>query len=108
MLTWTAALAIAVQAAPAVPACRLAQVTGGPQVTRLWVYRSPTAGARKVARLRPGSPGFACAERAGWVWIRFADNRHSCGGIAGGRVSARGSTCADGWVDGRRLALIAR
>lgn len=107
MLIWTAALAIAVQATPAAPACRLAQVAGGPQATRLWVYRAPTAGARKTGRLRPGTAVFACAERAGWVWIRYADSRHTCGGIDG-RASRHGSTCADGWVDGRRIAMLAR
>ena len=60
------------------------------------------AGARRTARVMPGQPVFLCGSRGVWIFVRFADRRHSCGGI-GSRPARAGSTCAEGWIERRRI-----
>lgn len=107
MLTITTALLLAMQAAPATSACRLARIAGTERDARTWVYRFPNPGARREARLRGGEGVFVCGEKGRWLWIRYADARHSCGGIGGGTPPYT-SACADGWVDRRRVVAVGR
>ena len=55
-----------------------------------------------LARVKPGQPVFLCGSKGVWIFIRFAGGRHSCGGI-GGRPARAGSTCAEGWIEQRRV-----
>ena len=97
----TAAIALMMQGAPA-PACTLGRIAGDPRETRIWVSLAPSPGARRTARVKPGQPVFLCGSRGVWIFVRFADRRHSCGGI-GSRPARAGSTCAEGWIERRRV-----
>lgn len=104
MLTMTTAtLALMMQSAPAAPAgCTIGWIARGPSNSRTWAYKAPSPGARKTAKLKAGSAVFLCGARRDWVFIRFADGRRSCGGI-GGTPARAGSTCAEGWIERRRV-----
>lgn len=102
MLTLTTAvLALAAQGTPAA-ACTLGWIAGDRRDPRVWVSRAPSPGARRIAKLDAGSAVFLCAQKGAWVRIRFADGRHSCGGLGGG-VPRQPSTCAEGWIETRRV-----
>lgn len=101
----TAALALALQAAPAAPTCPLALAAGN---ARAWVYRAPSVGARKTARLRPGSPLFICGENAGWFLVYYPDQRHACRGTTNGLDVRAASTCANGWLPRHHVAVVKR
>lgn len=104
MLTMTtAALALMMQGAPATPVgCSIGRIAHGPSDNRIWAYKAPSPGARKTAKLNAGSAVFLCGSRRDWVFIRFANGRHGCGGI-GGTPARPGSTCAEGWIERRRV-----
>ncbi|KTE22422.1 hypothetical protein ATE67_00245 [Sphingopyxis sp. H050] len=102
MLTMTtAALALMMQGAPA-PACTLGRIAGDPREKRIWASLAPSPGARKIAKVKPGQRILLCGRKREWILIRFADRRHSCGGI-GGRPAGAGSTCAEAWIERRRI-----
>lgn len=102
MLTLTtAALALAAQGTPAAT-CTLGWIAGDRRDPRVWIARAPSPGARRIARLEAGSAVLLCAQKGAWVLIRFADGGHSCGGLGGGAVRPP-STCAEGWIETRRV-----
>ncbi|KTE17266.1 hypothetical protein [Sphingopyxis sp. H115] len=107
MLSMTTALALAMQTAavPAPPACPAGLAAGS---ARIWVYSAPSAGARKTAKLRPGSPLFICNANAGWLYVLYRDRRHSCPGTAAGLDLRYTSTCASGWLPRHRVAIVSR
>jgi hypothetical protein len=105
MLSMTTALALALQAAPAPPTCPLGVAAGG---ARVWVYNAPGRGMRKIWKLRAGAPLFVCNANAGWVYILYPDQRHSCPGTANGLDIRYAATCAGGWVPGHQVAVFSR
>ena len=105
MLSITTALALAMQTAAVPPTCPAGLAAGN---ARLWVYSAPSVGARKTAKLRPGSPLFVCNGNAGWVYVLYRDRRHSCPGTANGLDLRYTSTCANGWLPRHHVALIRR
>ena len=106
MFTLTAAaLALTMQAAPA--ACSPGWIVGTRDDKRIWASRAPSPGARKVAKLKAGAAVLVCGQKREWVFIRFADGGHSCGGLDG-RTPRADSTCAEGWIERRRVGIRAR
>ncbi|MBL0768709.1 hypothetical protein JI743_07830 [Sphingopyxis sp. DHUNG17] len=108
MLTTMTALAMTLQAASAPALCNYAVVAGSRRDPSVWVYRSPSMGARKTAKIKAGSPVFVCAGNAEWFQVHYADGRHSCRGTTGGLDRRLASTCASGWVHRHRIAVVAR
>lgn len=101
----TAALAFALQAAPVAPSCPHGVAAGS---ARLWVYSAPGAGARKTAKLRPGTRLFVCNANAGWLYVLYPDRRHSCPGTATGLDIRAASACASGWLPRQHVAVARR
>jgi hypothetical protein len=100
----TAALALALQAAPAAPACPLGVATGA----RIWVYSAPGRGMRKTGKLRAGSRLFICNANADWLYVLYPDRRHSCLGPANGLGIRAASTCASGWLPRHQVTMVRR
>lgn len=110
MLMMSAVLAMMAQSpAPTVAAnCPYAIVMGGPRDPKVPVYRSPSIGARKVGRLKPGSAVYICGENRGWFWVHYKDGRYSCRAGGNGLDGRAASTCANGWLPKSRIYLVSR
>lgn len=109
MLTLMTALMLAQSSAPAVAAhCPYALIAGAPRSAKVSVYRTPTIAARKTGRLRPGTVVYICGETAAFVWVHYAEGRYSCRGGGNGLDGRAASTCANGWVEKRKIAIVAR
>ncbi|ALC10919.1 hypothetical protein [Sphingopyxis sp. 113P3] len=72
------------------------------------IYRTPTIAAGKVGKLGRGTPVYVCGSRGNWLWVHFSQGRHICRGTRQGLEVRHASTCAKGWVDRRRVTIIAR
>lgn len=105
MLSITTALVLAMQTAAVPPSCPAGLAAANP---RIWVYSAPSVGARKTAKLRPGSPLFICNANAGWVYVLYRDRRHACPGTAAGLDLRYASTCAGGWLPQHHAAVLRR
>jgi hypothetical protein len=95
-----------VAAAPAL--CSYAVIAGDASGRKTSVYRTPTIAAGKVGKLGRGTPVYVCGSRGNWLWVHFSQGRHRCRGTANGLDARYASTCAKGWVERRRVAVVAR
>ena len=103
MLPIMTALALALQTAPTAPTCPAGLAAGS---ARIWVYSAPVAGGRKTAKLRTGAPLVICNANAGWFYVLYRDQRHSCLGTANGLDIRYASTCANGWLPRNHVAIV--
>jgi len=109
LMTMTALAMMLQSSAPAVAAnCPYAIVAGRPGDAKVAVYRTPTVAARKTGRLKPGSVVYICGENRSWFWVHYKDGRYSCRGTGNGLDGRVASTCANGWVEKRRITIVAR
>ncbi|WP_411340718.1 hypothetical protein V6U71_01790 [Sphingopyxis sp. J-6] len=104
------ALLFAAQSGAAAPAgvCSYAVIAGDASSRKTNVHRTPTIASGKVGKLTRGTPVFVCGARGNWLWVHFAQGRHSCRGTANGLDVRYASTCAKGWVERHRVAVAAR
>lgn len=88
--------------------CSYAVIAGDTSGRKTNVHRTPTIASGKVGKLDRGTPVFVCGTRGDWLWVHFAQGRHSCRGTAGGLDAGYASSCAKGWVERRRVAVRTR
>lgn len=88
--------------------CPYAVIAGDTSARKTNIYRTPTIASGKVGKLDRGAPVFVCGARGDWLWVHYSQGRHSCRGTTGGLDTRYAATCANGWVERRRVAVIAR
>lgn len=109
MIFASLALLFAAQSPAAAPAlCPYAVIAGDASGRKTSVYRTPTIAAGKVGKLGRGAVVYVCGSRGDWLWVHFSQGRHRCRGTANGLDGRYASTCVKGWVERRRVAVVAR